>query len=464
MRGLFLYRKGQLSKACCWMKFTFFKHEFFRRIYERIEHMLSVIEHGWDFPDRHSPYPSGVNSVVMTLHNSLPYDSAGYAIRSHAILTELNKNAVDVTACTRPGYPADLRKNLKFEFDEIVSEIDGVVYHRLKSFNVGIGDIESSYVNSYAQELIKLADENNANIIHAASNYLDGLSAITAARLSGRKSVYEVRGMWHFSRAVREVGYAETDHFKYCHTCEIAAAKGADAVITISGPLKDLLVNEGVDADKISIIPNAVDLHKFQPQELDSALKMDLGLREDTTVVGFVGSLTSYEGVDLIIKAVSSLNLSGYDVCLLVVGKGYAENELKSLQKRIPNPECVKFVGLVPFEEVQRYYSIIDILPFPRKDVDVCRFVPPLKILEAMAMQKNVIVSALPPLLEMVEDRKTGVVCKPDDVKSLKIAIKWLLDHPEQASTFARIGCEWVVENRSWERVGRRFGHFINSL
>ena len=181
----------------------------------------------------------------MCLHNSLPFDNAGYAIRSHNILRALQQIGVSASAYTRPGYPTDLSQHVGISAQP-ADVIDGITYRRMCAGDTSLGDIESEYVNAYANALVAEIDASDAGIVHAASNYLDGLAAVVAARRSAIKSVYEVRGLWHMSRASKEPGYKDTEHYRYSERSEFEAARRADAVVTISEALKRLLIHGGI--------------------------------------------------------------------------------------------------------------------------------------------------------------------------------------------------------------------------
>src|SRR5699024_1290603 len=125
---------------------------------------------------------------------------------------------------------------------------------------------------------------------------------------------------------------------------------------------------------------------------------------ENSTVLGFVGSITNYEGIELIIDTVEALNNSNEFTerfKLLVVGDG---QHRAVLQRKVMDQNLsddIIFTGKVPFETVKDYYSVIDIAPFPRQDKLVCQLVTPIKTYEAMAMGKRVIVSDVNALKEM---------------------------------------------------------------
>jgi glycosyltransferase involved in cell wall biosynthesis len=264
-----------------------------------------------------------------------------------------------------------------------------------------------------------------------------------------------MRGLWYLSRMVREPSFAHSEIYEYERKMEATVVYEADTVVTLSEALRQELVNWGVEAGKVTVIPNAVDVKKFVPQSSDRELKQKLGL-QGKFVVGFIGSLTEYEGLDLLVEAVGKLASSGLSIGLLVVGDGYSRQRLEELAADWGR-ECVVFVGRVPFAEVNRYYTICDVCAFPRRGYQVCRYVPPLKPLEAMAMEKPVIVSSLPPLLEMVEDGNTGLVCGVDDGESLQSAIARLYKRPSMATALGKKARQWVEENRSWEKIVAKY-------
>lgn len=422
----------------------------------RVREICGVVEQGYALkispPVRMVPWNG---RILFALHYSLPYDPAGYAIRSHSILSHIRRHGLHVQAVTRPGYPWDLGEHAArpMRFEDVV---DGIPYKRLKN-NYRLWErSDTEYIEKYACDLVGIAEAEDIVILHAASNFLNGLAAARAARTAGRRSIYEVRGLWYLSQAVKEPGFEGSDYFCYSQIMEKAAAREADAVVTISEALKNRLVDIGIEQKKITVIPNAVDISFFEMPEPDLELKRKLGL-EGRTVVGFIGSLTAYEGLDLLIQAVIDLIDQGAKLCLLIVGRGYAESMLKKLASSASRRDSICFAGHVPFKEIRRYYSIVDIFPFPRNNYPVCRVSPPLKVLEVMATARPVIVSDLPPLLEMVKHGKNGIVCRADHLQSLTEAIQRLYENPDERRAMGAAARKWVVENRSWENISMKY-------
>jgi glycosyltransferase involved in cell wall biosynthesis len=429
-------------------KLPYKKH--FEYIIARVVSMQEIVSNGIVLQHTDKKPVENIN-VLFAVHNSLPYDHAGYAVRTHMTARQIKANAMPIAVATRPGYPWDLQKHRDRQERPVCDVVDGISYYRLfdpnKRFKRGA---DRDYIDVYASELERVAQQQHATIIHAHSNYLNAHAAIEAANRLGIPSVYEVRGFWHKTRLTLDPDYRNGGMFTYESTMEKAAMEAADAVVTISDAMRSLMISWGIPEEKIVLAPNTVDTSYFQPIKPDKELMQMYDL-EGKTVVGFLGSITGYEGIAELIKAVETLRKEGLEIVLLIVGEGKAKQELQ----KSTTSSGVIFTGRVPFEEVRKYYSVFDICPFPRNDAEVCRYVPPLKVLEAMAMEKPVIVSNVPPLLEIIQDNHTGLVCKADDIKSLANAIKTLCDDTSFAQNLAYNAREWVCKHRDIKDLGK---------
>ena len=119
------------------------------------------------------------------------------------------------------------------------SQSDGLRFWHFPDPKKLIGDADSSYLAAYADTLSELAGRRGVSVIHASSNFLNGLAAARAARQLGIRSVYEMRGLWHLTRAVRERRFRDSDHYRYCERMEVAAAQ-SDLQAIIDGPIREL--------------------------------------------------------------------------------------------------------------------------------------------------------------------------------------------------------------------------------
>ena len=160
-------------------------------------------------------------------------------------------------------------------------------------------------------------------------------------------------------------------------------------------------------------------------------------------MIGYVGSVLDYEGIELILEERRGLNRTREDFHVLIVGDGA---ELERFQNHVQERELehvVTFTGRVPHEEVERYYSLVDITPFPRLPLPVCEMVSPLKPFEAMAMGKAVIASDVAALKEIVTPGVNGYLHEKGSTESLIEQLMRLLDDPERTRQIGIQAREW---------------------
>lgn len=390
--------------------------------------------------------------VLLALHNSFPYQSAGYAVRSHSIASCLRAHGVEFEAYTRPGFPwfQDKASSLPMNMED---EIDGIIYHRIPHHAPEHGNAGEQYRAMARSQIAQVIRRTKVRIIHAASDMENGWPAVMAGRDCGIKTIYEYRGMWHYTRSSRIPWFPTTEEYAERHALELETAHNADAVFSISEALRDDLVAQGLPAKKIKILPNAVDTSRFTPMIPDEELKDSLGLK-GRKVVGFIGSITVYEGLERLMDAVLELNAQGSNITMLVVGDGPHSAQLTRHYNLRGKHESIILTGRVPFNDVRRYYSIIDIMAFPRINAKVCQCVPPLKPLEAMAMGKPVIVSNMAALCEMVQHDKTGLICRADNTESLTEQLARLIENPVLYKRLAKNAADWVCKERDWKIIG----------
>ncbi len=430
------------------------------KIYEKLRHGLTplqckyikdlvvLLESGFKVSLQKSPYSLPSSDVVRYfIHCSLPHHSNGYATRSHSVLTALKELGLNAIGDTRPGYPWDVRfdkkpKNLtKHVIDEVKYEhLPGIIQREMTI---------SDYINE-ASKLIEMeVTKNGAKIIHACSNYLNAFPSLIAARRLGLPFIYEVRGFWEITEASRNPGWVKSDKYAVDKKMESLLIRNADAIITLTESMKQEIVSRGASQEKIFVAPNAVSIDKFTPIKKDTALQSEIGLSESITI-GYVGSIVDYEGLDDLITASYQLLNAGYKFNLLIVGDGAALDNLKYQVSSLGIEKHVFFTGRVPHEDIVKYYSLIDIAPFPRKAIEVCELVSPLKPFEAMALEKCVIGSDVNAIKEFIIDGVNGYLFKKDDTNSLRDILATLIDNPKLRYNVMGKSREWVSSNRTW--------------
>jgi len=406
------------------------------------------LQSGVTIPDRRESKEKAQLDVAYVAAGTLPFLTTGYAVRTHQMLRALKQAEVSAICYARPGFPHDRPDALDatdFEGGDLTT--DGVDYS-YSSVGERAEDPES-YIERVSDVLLQRFKSSRPAIVHAASNYMNALPALIAARRAGIPFIYEVRGLWELTAASRLPGWEATERFKLDREMEMLVAREADHVFTITRGVAEELAAGGLPPRKIALLPNAVDPDLFCPVPRDEDLAAELGIGDEFTLV-YAGSLTVYEGLDDLISAVAQLRQRGIAARLIIAGDGVTRAGLERQVSQLDLAAAVTFVGRVPPDDIRRYLSLADAVALPRKAFQVCKVVSPLKPFEAMAMRKAVVLTDLPALRDIVEDGVTGLIAAPEDPDDLAETLFKLAVDPELRGRLGEAARQWVVSERSW--------------
>ena len=380
--------------------------------------------------------------ILHVLDHSLPAHS-GYTFRTRALMKAQTAKGWEIAGVTGVRHP---------EPGPDSETVDGLTFYRTPQIAPARPPIrEWREIVALAKRIEALVREWKPDLLHAHSPVLDGLAALRVGKKLGIPVLYEIRAFWEDAAVGNGTGREGSLRYRLTKGLETHAVKSADAVAVICEGLRGDLIARGIDPDKIIVSPNGVDLDLFgDPPPRDDALGESLVLTADDIVIGYIGSFYDYEGIDDLIAAMPALVAAQPRARLLLVGGGPMEAALKAQAAASPAAAQIHFVGRVPHHEVERYYSLIDILAYPRKKMRLTDLVTPLKPLEAMAQGKLVAASDVGGHRELIEDGATGTLFAPDDPVAIANALADLLENramwPERRRT-ARI---FVESHRNW--------------
>lgn len=379
--------------------------------------------------------------ILHVLDHSLPLHS-GYTFRTRAILKAQMARGWTVAGVTGPRYHTG---------DSPFETIDGIDFHRtpqLRRLPPLVG--EGAEIASFARRIDQVARRFRPDILHAHSPVIDPLAAMRASRRHGIPLLYEIRAFWEDAAVGNGTGREGSLKYRATRALETFAARRADAVAVICDGLKRDLVARGIDSGKVMVSPNGVDLHLFgEPAPRDADISARLGLdRADT--IGFIGSFYDYEGLDDLIAAMPALLARRPHAKLVMVGGGPMEERLRAQALASSAAHAIHFVGRVPHEQVERYYSVIDLLVYPRKHMRLTDLVTPLKPLEAMAQRRLVAASDVGGHRELICDGDTGTLFAPDDPAALAAAVAGVFEQRAGWDAQRERARRFVERERNW--------------
>jgi len=393
--------------------------------------------------------------ILHVLDHGLPLQS-GYTFRTRAILKAQEAMGLDVRAITgMRHYAPPVAGAPDCDGAEL---LDGLPFWRTPGSVEGAPGLrEWREVRALADRIEAVAAIWRPDVLHAHSPALGGMAALRAGRRLGLPLVYEIRAFWEDAAVGNGTGSAGSWRYWLTRQLENRVVAGADAIVTICEGLKSDLVSRKFAADRITIMPNGVDLALFgTPLQRDPVLAEQLGLGEGP-VIGFLGSFYPYEGLDDLIAAMPAIVSQRPDARLLLVGGGPAEAALRAQAEASSAAQAIRFVGRVPHHEVDRYYALVDVVCYPRKAMRLTDLVTPLKPLEAMAQGKLVAASSVGGHRELIEHGVTGTLFAPDDPAALALAMADLLADRSQWESRRAVARRFVEQAHDWGVNARRY-------
>jgi PEP-CTERM/exosortase A-associated glycosyltransferase len=387
--------------------------------------------------------------VLHILDHSIPLHS-GYTFRTLSILREQRRLGWETCHLTSPKQTG---ATLPLEL------VDGWEFHRTMAPAVtrlpGVG--EWALMRQLEHRLIEVAVQSRPQLLHAHSPVLNALPALRVGRRLGIPVVYEVRAFWEDAAVDHGSTTEGSIRYRLTRAMETWALRRVDHVFTICEGLREDIVARGIPAEKVTVIPNAVDIASFEPGGTpDAGLKAQLGL-QNASVVGFIGSFYAYEGLDLLLDAFPAMLARRPDVRILLVGGGPQDAALKAQAARLGIADKVVFTGRVPHEQVQRYYDLVDVLAYPRHSMRLTELVTPLKPLEAMAQGRLLVASDVGGHKELIRHQETGLLFQAGNAEALAGAVVDLLARVDQWPALRSAGRRFVERERNWAASVARY-------
>ncbi len=385
--------------------------------------------------------------MIRTLHvldHSIPLHS-GYTFRTAALLREQRALGWETFHLTSPK---------QGEVSAPFEDVDGLHFYRTPPVTGTLASLpigkELALMKQLETRLEEVAREVRPDIIHAHSPVLNALPAIKVARKLGIPVVYEIRAFWEDAAVDHGTTSEGSLRYRVTRKLETRAIQQVDHVFTICEGLRADIVARGIPANKVTVIPNAVDIAAFNlASPPDPELQQKWGLA-GKTVVGFIGSFYAYEGLDLLLDALPAIIEQKPETRLLLVGGGPQEANLRQQADKLGLKDHVIFTGRVPHSDVNRYYDLINVLTYPRHPMRLTELVTPLKPLEAMAQGQLFVASDVGGHKELVEHNKNGILFKAGDRSSLTQALLSLLNDQARWPELKTNGRIFVETVRNW--------------
>ena len=312
-----------------------------------------------------------------------------------------------------------------------------------------------AYNRDLEAELLRRFESDPPDLIYERASLL-GIAGGLVAKAFRRPLIIELNA----PLATEQSAYRDTLLPGIALGAERALLDRADAVFVVSQTLRTHVEELGIAADKIHVVPNGVDPQRFYPAAPDPQLKDKLGLK-NSKVIGFVGGLRPWHGVEILPELLQALAPAYPDLKLVFVGTGPLERDLKIKFAEKKLSDHVLFLGATPHDEVAAVIRQFDLALAPYPEHSHSFYFSPLKIFEYLASGVATVAADIGQISELVKHGETGLLYKAGDLSGLIHGCRTLLDDATLRQRIGKAGAQLIRQNYTWDHNVRRIEQFM---
>lgn len=233
--------------------------------------------------------------------------------------------------------------------------------------------------------------------------------------------------------------------------------KAAARIFVVSEVERQNLLRAEVDAEKIIVNPNAVDVDRFKPGSGGAQSRRELGIAPEETLVGFVGTFGPWHGVETLANAIAQIPRTS-NLRFLLIGSGALRGQVEQILREGDATDRVIMLGAVEHERVPGLLDACDVLVSPHVPMtDGSEFFgSPTKLFEYMSMGKGIVASRLGQIAEVLTNEETALLVEPGNAGQLADAVLRLSESRELRGRLGAAARRAAVERHTWKQNAAR--------
>lgn len=352
---------------------------------------------------------------ILFLTDNFPPEVNAPATRTYEHAKEWIEAGAEVTVITcNPNFPQGKIFDGYTNKLKQVEEFEGMKVIRVWTYmtaNEGFLKRTLDYVSFAIMSSIFGLFEKADVIIATSPQFFTTWSGWFLSKLKNKPWIFELRDLWPESIATVGAMNKESRMFKFLEKIELGLYRSAHLVIPNTPAFKTNLINRGIPANKMHVIPNGANLELFDSSRKNTELKDKLGIKEDF-VVGYIGTHGLAHSLDFVVESIAKAGFE--DVHFLFIGDGAEKEKIKGIAKSA-QLKNVSFLDPIPKEKIPDYLAMTDASLVPLKKSDTFKTVIPSKIFEACAMGKPIILGVEGQAKALVSEFEAGVYFEPEN-------------------------------------------------
>jgi glycosyltransferase involved in cell wall biosynthesis len=301
--------------------------------------------------------------------------------------------------------------------------------------------------NLYALNVSKVIEKNDIDLIHAHFAYPEGLAGSLAKRRTSKPLVVTVHGYDILVEKSVKYGVRLS---KKMDAVVREVLNNADAIVAASKVTLDEVRKIVRQTDKVYLIPNGVDVQRFNPKINVSSVKKTLGT-ENCFIIFTLRHHEPRYGLEYLIRAIPIVLKQRNDVVFVIGGEGSLQQYHEQLVIKLGAGKNVRFIGKISPSEVPLYYAMSNMVVVPSLQEAFG-----LVVAEAMACGKPVIGTRVGGIPDQIIDRYNGFLIPPRSPIQIAEKILWLIEHPDEAKQMGMNGRKIVEEKFNIQKRAER--------
>ncbi len=297
-------------------------------------------------------------------------------------------------------------------------------------------------------------------VLSTSPQFFNGLAGYFVSRLMRIPWVLEIRDLW--PESIVAVGAIRNPSVvKLLEWVERFAYQKASRIVPVTDSFKTYMLNKGIEASKIVVVKNGVDLAQYTPLDGANSLAEDLGVR-GKFVVSYFGTHGMAHHLETILHAARRLSHSK-QIVFLMVGDGAERQALVQMRDKMAL-DNVMMLDQQPKSRMRELWALSSVSLVLLKKSDLFKTVIPSKIFESLAMAKPIILGVEGESAELIQAAQAGICIQPEQADELAARVLELSENSELCQQLGKNGRKYVIEHFDRTVLARKLTSVIEIL